>query len=287
MSSFLDLPPENKVIIYDFLLSSTRSSKEGILAGVNNFHRERTSGLARKKSVYRVQQNHIRFDGSGSTFLWRMIGARCNIHLADVSDLLFLAATCRLIRSEFLALAWSNADMTVRSPTLYMDLHCIFYDRLPYQICTFMRTLQIDADKDAWSPRQMLTTSGLVLRRLPHLKHLTVYIPRRGFGVPKLGYGRTLTLVTLRNLPLRIKINIFHYIAKEDYKKFMRNCTLEGLHHLRHQWNKLAEDWLFDLRARDGFKDYKRRIRQSKRMQEDQVADVLEATVELRSLSML
>jgi hypothetical protein len=60
-----------------------------------------------------------------------MIGVRYNIHLADVSDLLFLAATCRLLRSELLALAWSNADMTVRSPTLYMDLHCILYDRLP------------------------------------------------------------------------------------------------------------------------------------------------------------
>lgn len=131
MPSFLDLPPETRVIFYDSLLSSSRSSKERILAGVNNFHLERASGLVRKKSVYRVQHDHIRFDGSRSTFLWGMIGARCNIHLADVSDLIFLAATCRLPRSELLALAWSNADMAVRSPTLYMDLHCILYDRLP------------------------------------------------------------------------------------------------------------------------------------------------------------
>jgi hypothetical protein len=287
MPSFLDLLPETRVMIYDSLLNSSRSNKERILAGVNNFHLERTSGLVRKKSVYRVQHNHIRFDGSGSTFLWRMIEARCNIHLADVSDLLFLAATCQLLRSEILALAWSNADMAVRSPTLYMDLHCIFYDRLPYQICTFIRTLQIDADKDAWSPRQMLATSGLILRRLPHLKHLIVYLPRRVFGVSKPGHGRTLTLATLRMLPLRIRINIFHYVAKEDYKQFMRFRTLEWLHNLRQQWNKSADDWLFNLRARDGFKGYKRRTRQSKRMQEDQVPDILEATVELRSLSML
>jgi hypothetical protein len=287
MLSFLSLPPETRIIIYDLLLDSSRSSNARILAGVNNFRRQGTSSLVRHKSVYRVHQDHIRFDGSGSTFLWRLIGARCNIHLADIGDLLFLAATCRLLRSELLALAWSNADMAVRSPTLYMDLHYIFYDRLPHQICTFIQTLQIDADKDAWSPQQMFATSGLILRRLPHLKKLVIYIPRRVSGTHKKGHGRMLTLATLRILPLRITVKISHHIAKEDYKEFMRYRALTDFHNRRREWNKSADSWLLLLRARVNWLRQKRSGQQMRRKQEDQVADVLEATVELRSLGIL
>jgi hypothetical protein len=287
MLSFLSLPPETRIIIYDLLLNSSRSSNARILAGVNNFRREGTSSLVRHKSVYRVHQDHIRFDGSGSTFLWRMIGARCNIHLADIGDLLFLAATCRLLRAELLALAWSHADMAVRSPTLYMDLHCIFYDRLPHQICTLFQTLQIDADKDAWSPQQKFATSGLILRRLPHLKKLVVYIPRRVSSSHKKGHGRMLTLATLRIPPLRITVKISHYIAKEDYKDYMGYLTLTDLQNRRREWNKSAGNWLFILRARVNWLRQKRSARHMRRKQEDQVADILEGTVELRSLGRL
>jgi hypothetical protein len=89
---------------------------------------------------------------------------------------------------------------------------------------TALRNLYLHPDPaNRCRQRRLVTTTDArnfwtYLRRLPHLGHLTVYIPRRVFGVPKPGYGRTLTLATLRIPPLRIKIKVFHYIDKEATK---------------------------------------------------------------------
>jgi hypothetical protein len=282
MPSFLDLPPETRMAVYNILLGSSLLNTTRVLAGAKDDQR-----LECLKILCSIGQDDMLYDDTGTYVLWHYVGIRCNIHFADIDDLLHLASTCRLIRSELLALAWSNADITVRSHTLYMDLHCIFYDRLPYHICTFIRTLQLDARKDAWLPQQMAATCGLILRRLPHLRQVVVYIPRRVFGTHKKGYGRMLTLATLQALPLRITVNILHYIAPGDYDSYMRDHTRQEFHNFRRNWNKSADRWLGDLRARADRMRQKRRAKHVKTEQDGQVAGILEVTVKLRSLGML
>jgi hypothetical protein len=130
--------------VYDFLLQSSLTSGTRIIyLGDKPLHSKQLPGPVRHKVSYTTRKNQEPFTGVKIPGKGIILDAECDIQLMDLDALLYLAGTCRLIRSELLALAWSHADISINSPTLYMDLHYIFYDRLSSNACAFIRVLQV------------------------------------------------------------------------------------------------------------------------------------------------
>jgi hypothetical protein len=180
MLSFLDLPPETRMTVYNILLKSSLTGNMRILyTGDDPLRCVSGTNSVRHRLSYNTQQDRIAFIGNRIIKTQDTIDAECHINYAEIDDLLSLATTCRLLRSELLTLAWSNADISVSSPTLTTDLHCIFYNRLSSNACTFVRTLQVGIEEWAWSPQEIKNIAGLIRRRLPQLEQLTWNIPVR------------------------------------------------------------------------------------------------------------
>lgn len=288
MLSFLNLAPETRMTVYDFLLQSSLVSNKRISYISNNaLHQREPLGARRYKLPSTIHENHLTFKGNKAIKKEKVTGAECNIHLADIDDLLSLAGTCRLIRSEILALAWSNADLSITSPALLPDLHYIFLHRLSSNTSIFIRSLQIKIEPQAWSSKEMRTIVGLVHTRLPQLEELVLNVPIR--GVTRVGTGedyitRRDAFMALRGLPRKATVT-FHY------------WTVPGLSEQFHLWNggpgpdpehsRNMGRYFKNLRYGLDMKRKRRSGEQMKREQVDQVADVLEATVVLRSLGMV
>lgn len=139
MLSFTDLPPEVRLAIYNILLQSTLSKTTRI------YYLDRDPVDYGWLPSNRQSQSYSRICQEEDSF-WIHDMQRPKYDMHDIDDLLFLASSCRLLRAELLALAWSNADARILSPELYDDLHYIFYDRLSSVICRFIRTLQLVVD---------------------------------------------------------------------------------------------------------------------------------------------
>lgn len=149
MLSFLDLPPEVRLAIYRILLQSTLARNTRILySGTNPLRCGDTPHCIRHKQPFEhIARGLVSFLDARIIYARDIDRAKYNIHLADIDDLLFLAGTCRLLRSELLALAWSNADIHIESPESYNELDCIFYERLTSESCSFIRTLQYNVNQ--------------------------------------------------------------------------------------------------------------------------------------------
>lgn len=283
MFSFLSLPPETRMLVYDMVLRSCEMSTKRIsyISHHPLRYRENLSSAVRYKLPFMVHENHLTFKGIKAIKKEDITNAECNIHLADVDDLLCLASTCRLIRSEVLALAWSNADISITSPALLSDLHYIFLHRLSSNICTFVRTLQIKIENLAWPSEDMSRIVGLIHRRLPQLEELVLNIPIRLRSRRTKRNAQNDALMALRGLPREVTV-IFHYWTTQ-------NCFFsrpDGGRESMAEGSKNMDAYFKEIRYAIDMERKRRSDEHTKREQGDQVADVLEATVALRSLSM-
>ncbi|KAG9948766.1 hypothetical protein KCU85_g4740, partial [Aureobasidium melanogenum] len=283
MLPFLDLPPEIRLIIYKILLQYALAKDIRILYSGNNPLRCRDypHSIRHKQPFEHVAQDHIWFSDAKNLSAHETRIAQYNIHHADIDDLLFLASSCRLLRSELLALAWSNADIRIESPEAYKELRCVFYDRLTSETCNFIRTLHFNVDEDTWAPSESREIVELIIHRLPRLEQLIVNIvlrSRDGLFIKPL----TSSAAALDNLPLHVAIELRHHI----YRRLRPSRILPALAHLVAVRDKdeSATAQLQSLRTQISLIRQKRREEQLKKKQEDQVGDTLDATVEMRSL---
>jgi hypothetical protein len=282
MPSFLDLPPETRMAVYNILLNSALTKNTRILYTGNNSPRcKAVPHSIRHRLSYKIKQDQIAFIGNQIIKTKDIIDAECHIHHADIDDLLSLATTCRLLRSELLALAWSNADISVSSPTLTTDLHWIFHDRLSTNACNFVRTLQVKIEECSWSREEMGNIAGLIRRRLPQLEQLIVNIPNRSAATKQKAWALWNVMPVLRAVISHVALKFKYYCVPSTLFKYSRSPEQMWI------WNKIANEHLEAIRAEIGPVHRDRRDKRVRREQEYQVADVLEATVKLRCLDML
>ncbi|KAH0155143.1 hypothetical protein KCU67_g8836, partial [Aureobasidium melanogenum] len=279
MLSFLDLPPEIRSMIYKMLLQDTFAKDTRILYFGDNPLRSGVDPdrIRHKQPFERIcSQGDIEFLNTKSILARHIAMAEYIIHLADIDDLLFLAATCHLLRSELLALAWSNADVRVASPETYNELHCIFYDRLTIESCNFIRTLQLNVDGRKFLSPVTRKIVGLVRNRLVQLQQLTVCLfETYGAFEPYLSPG----VAALRSLPLHITVHLRYYTSIGS-----RNILCVFHRGIFRRRDKSKNTRLQSLRTKVSLIVQKRKEERAKQEQGDQTLDVLEATVEMRSL---
>ena len=283
MLSFLNLAPETRMTVYDFLLQSSLMSNKRISYISNNaLHQGEPPGARRYKLSFIIHENHLTFKGNRAIKKEKVTNAECNTHLADIDDLLRLASTCRLIRSELLALAWSNADISITSPALLPDMQYIFRHCLSSKTCTFIRTLQIKIEQYAWSSRDMRQVVGLVRTRLSHLEELVLNCPIRSHPTKAHIKPQSDALRALQGLPREVTVS-FHYWTTPN--RFSPGAS--GSSGPMPERSKNMDAYFKNMRYGPDTRRQKRKDELAKREQRDQVADVLEATIELRSLSMI
>jgi hypothetical protein len=281
MLFFLSLPPEIRMSVYDILLKSSVTSKTRILYVSNNtLHYKRLRGFVCYKRGCEIHENHIPFSGDKTIWIEEVIKAERNIHRAHVDDILCLASTCRLLRSELLAFAWSNADISVNSPNLSMDGAYIFFDRLSSNTSTFIRTLQIRIEQHAWKPRELRRTVSFLRSRLPQLKQLILNIVVRSPATKVHLRDRNYALMALQSVPRETTVEFRHYCVPNRRMQYVHKGAQPAMDEETNGYFETGRAGLDPIRQ-------KRSDERAKRKQEDQVADILEATVELRSLSIL
>jgi hypothetical protein len=277
MLSFTDLPPEVWMAIYNILLQSTLSKTTRI-----HYRDEDTFNYGDFPTI-RQSQFYIRTRREGKAIHIRDIRRpQYNIH--DIDDMLFIASTCRLLRAEILALAWSNADIRIRSLELFSDLRYIFYDRMSSESCGFISTLQFGVDLKVCPPSETKEIGVLIRRRLPQMKELTVYIhmdfdPDLGDLMP--------SVKALGVIPRHIAVEFKRCPAFDPHP------SAPSRRRPRYPpWAIVVYDRVYRsagtalrvLQAELNLISQKRREEQAKREFLDQVCHVLEATVKMRSL---
>lgn len=287
MLSFIDLPPEIRLAIYRLVLPFPPDKHERILYSNKDYLRCENTQIIRHKRSFpptktwtrRIYANHL-----GYTMY----------HHADIGKHLILASTCRLLRADLLALTWSDVDIQFQSPELYGDLHYVFYDRLSGVTCSFIRSLQFDVDERISSPSQTKEIAGFVRRRLPGLEQLTVIVIMsfESFNRHQKTNRLTPCLATLGILPLRVAIKFryhttYHPMGQSswarNYAQWRPHAT-PNYHNPHERAGGCAATALRALQTELSLTGQKRREEQAKRKSEDQVCDILEDTVEMRSL---
>ncbi|THX51831.1 hypothetical protein D6D06_07127 [Aureobasidium pullulans] len=270
----MSLPPEARSMVYDLLAPWSKPQQHRILYYGHNPLRARNlppptrsiqrSGLdPQDRIIFRSRSN---FHGSA------VKRAKRAVHLANIEDLLALAGACRLLRSEILSLAWSNADI--------YELTCIFDNRLSAECCNFIRTLRVEIKDTQWPPSEMKKMGQLITRRLPQLQTLFVAIrtdnSRSSSDPPQKG------LLALASVPLNVTIKILTYIPG-DIDLMMRNNGQFSDQQLRDHRKKQDGKYEANLLVTRS-KGQQRRVMQEHVKQQDVVGDLLEDTVEMRSL---
>lgn len=275
MLSFTDLPPEIRLAIYRLVLQSTVSKTTRI------YYRDQDTFDYGEFLYVRRSQSWMRTRRDEAPILACDIRRpRYSIH--DIDELLFLASTCRLLRSELLALAWSNADVRIQSQELYNDLRYILCHRWSRGCCGFIRTLQLGLDANTCKSSGTRKIAELIRHRLPQLEALTIYI-NMDFD-PRIE-DLTPSVRVLGILPVRVVV------------EFKRLLTLMSQY--QHPSRRRTPAWSVSnydrayitvgtavrvLQTKHGLKAQKRKEEQAKRRLEDQVGDILEDTIGMRSL---
>jgi hypothetical protein len=283
MLSFTDLPPEIRKAIYKIQLQSTLEKTTPVLySGQNPLRCGDTPHCIRHTQPFKrtVPDGPIEFLDARIIYARDIKRAKYNIHHADLDDLLPLASTCRLIRSDLLALAWYRAEIHVASPELYNELRCVFYDRLTTEACNFIRTLEIDVHEKDWLPSETRKIAGLIRSRLPHLEKLTVNII-----LPLIRHKRvpfTPGLAAFRILPASGAVDFNHDItvlmldptgSPRDLTSIVRSSAqrkpeIVALNSLRTKLSRIGQ---------------RRKERQEKRQLADQADNIFQARIKMRS----
>ncbi|KAK6005707.1 hypothetical protein QM012_007349 [Aureobasidium pullulans] len=143
---FTALSAEIRSLVYDILLQDTLSSNERLIY----------YGSCPKPQACNLPTGKL------------------YVHLADFSNLLRLAVTCKLLRSEILIIVWSNANIFIKFDDLARIMTHIFDDCRSTKCCHFFRTLQIDLPRLPKEPDDIREIVKLIHRRLPQLEELTL-----------------------------------------------------------------------------------------------------------------
>ncbi|KAI5237843.1 hypothetical protein E4T43_07827 [Aureobasidium subglaciale] len=215
MSSFTDLAPEIRTSVYNLLLRDSLANNQRILYYGRNPLRghqlSQTSGRCKRQYTLNTLER--------ITFVPE-VEARSVVHLEDIDDLLNLAATCRILRSDILAMAWSSADIYVWSDTLIKDLTCIFGHRLSTECCAFIHTLRLDIGERKWSLSAVNKTASLITSCLPQLQSLFLMIDYRS------DFRRAnepSSLMALAGLPPQITVIFRYYSSHVDFTRLPRS----------------------------------------------------------------
>ncbi|TIA06441.1 hypothetical protein D6C80_10327 [Aureobasidium pullulans] len=280
--SFLSLPPEIRMIIYNILLQSCLASNTRTLySGTNPLRCADTPHSIRHQQSYYVDpQDRICF--RRILYSCNIRNATYNIHHSNLDDLLSISATCRLIRSESLALIWSNADIHVKSPELSHELTWIFCNRLSWEACNFITTLHIHINQRSRSPShtEIMKSARSLIRQLLQLKLLVVemrisYLPKKDLPIPE--------LLALRILPMRVIVKVHHYFSDWSFKRFPNANRVQHVKNVREESNMWAEKALLAAREDVDLIRRKRRREREEKAKRDEVGEFLEDTLEMRS----
>ncbi|THY23081.1 hypothetical protein D6D00_06445 [Aureobasidium pullulans] len=284
--SFLSLPPEIRMIIYNILLQSCLASNTRTLySGTNPLLCADTPHSIRHQQSYHVDpQDRIRFHRS--LYFCNIRKATYKIHHSNLDDLISISATCRLIRSESLALIWSNADIHVKSPELSHELTWFFCNRLSWEACDFITTLHIHINQKTRSVSpspshtEITKSAGFLIRQLPQLKLLVVevcisYLPNKDLPIPE--------LLALRILPMRVTVKLHHYFSDWFLNRSLSANRLQQVDNVREESNIWAEKALLAAREDVDLVRRKRRGEREERAKRDEVGKFLEDTLEMRS----
>lgn len=288
MSSFIDLPPEIRLAIYKLVLPFPPHKHERILySNTDNLCHESTQIVRHKRSFRPTKSwtRRIYVHDLGYTMY----------HHADIDEHLVLASTCRLFRADLLALTWSNVDIQFQSPELHNDLSYVFSHRLSSETCSFIRSLQFDVDERISSPSETRKIAGFIRRRLPGLEQLTVIVMMsfERFNRHQKDNRLTPCLANLGILPLRVTIKFryhttYHFVDQSSRVRayYTRRDThaAPNDHNPHERADGCAATALRALQTELSLMGQKRREEQAKRKLGDQVCDILEDTMEMRSL---
>lgn len=280
MLSFTSLPPEVRMTIYNILLQSTLSKTTRIYyLDEDPVDYGYFPSIRQSQSFSRVRKDvrDIRVRDS----------RRPEYDIHDIDDLLFLANTCRLLRAELLALAWSNADVRIQSPELYSDLRYIFCDLLSSESCGFIRTLNLVVDLKICMRSEIEKIVGLIRHQLPRLEQLIVYI---NINLDRRPDDLSPSVRALGILPLHITVKLrcfpTRYLVSRCHRGRAPPNTSRPSMYVG--WTETAY-WSVNtalrvLQAELSLVGQERREKQAERESSDQVCDILEATTEMRSL---
>ncbi|KAG9685698.1 hypothetical protein KCU95_g12163, partial [Aureobasidium melanogenum] len=276
MSSFTTLAPEIRSLVYNELLQSSLSSEKRIVYECHCLKRctppcshDRMFSVLSKRGQVKVPKTMERL-----------------VHLADIGDLLNLAATCHRLRSEILGLAWSNADIHIRSTndkseTLIGYATNIFTNRLSPGCCNLIRTLHIDVPERTWKPDQMRALSTLVRDRLPEFKTLKVSIRRLG-AYEHLRHPQQ-ALSALANFPFHVAIIVRNNFSCNPFVILAMFLSPDGSVAAAVKRRDRSDQAHLDAVRSRG---QKRRKLKLKREKKDLLVDILDATAAMRSLAL-
>ena len=204
MLGFLDLPPELRDIIYDFLLAALNDNKKRVAYIIRT--QTKPGGSVRTTEWIRVKQEYEVSDRGLIKFRPRLdysrdaSRAKHIIHHNDIDDLFALASTHSKVRSEVLPLVWPNANiiLTASNKHLPSDLDTIFKHSLTAESCNLVTALQFDVGRSDWQPCKTKAMSQFLSNQLPKLKIVMVYVARTGRPEPKQIFGGIKSLAHMR-----------------------------------------------------------------------------------------
>lgn len=270
------------MIIYNILLQSCLASNTRTLySGINPLRCGDTPhSIRHHQSYYLGPEEHIYFLSSKILYSIDIGKATYSIHHSNLDDLFCISAACRLIRSESLALIWSNADNHVKLPVLSNELTWIFCNRLSWEACNFVTTLHIHISRKTHSPSQseMTKSAGFFIRQLSQLKLLVVelrisFSAKKDVPIPE--------LMALRMLPMGVVVKVHHYISDRFLKRFPNANRV--FKNVREESNMWAEKALLAAREDVDLIRRKRRGEREEKAKRDEVGEFLEDTLEMRS----
>ncbi|KAI5198581.1 hypothetical protein E4T39_06673 [Aureobasidium subglaciale] len=253
MAFFTDLAPELRLIIYDHLLQDAFASNKRVVYSFEDGQQTDVE-LMNMLSIFEGDDSDLDEDNVPVTawtrdtmeyeqdrtvritslvdvlFRYGPDVRKRAVHHVNIDDLLAVASTCRLVRSEVLRIAWSNADISVYTPEngFKDDIQYIFGHCLSEETCKMILTLYIDVGKSDWSAACVSETARFITKRLPNLKVLTIAISHRYTtgGDEVLDTG----LMALTSLPLTISIEIVAYVhAQVLAQRQLLNCAILGI----------------------------------------------------------
>ncbi|KAI5204696.1 hypothetical protein E4T39_03473 [Aureobasidium subglaciale] len=270
MSPFTGMAPEIRTSVYNILLHDSLINDQRILYYGRNplrgHHTSQTSGRLKRQYLLDAQDRIAFVPGSK---------ARRVLHLDDIDNLLNLAATCHLLRSDILAMAWSNADIYVGSDTLFKDLTCVFKNRLSTECCAFIRTLRLDIGEEEWSLSQVNKTAGLITSCLPQLQSLFLATTH---GSVVRERDRPSGLKALASLSPHVTV-IFRYNLRPSIFEAMQRAG--SVRAWADQENERSFTELLTLRT----KSHRRRKMRAEKELRNEVGSFLQDTVVLRALT--
>jgi hypothetical protein len=157
--------------------------------------------------------------------------------------------------------------------------------------CRLIRTLQFDIDERLCSPSEIRRIAGLVRRRLPGLEQLTVVIIMSFQSFNRRMDNNYLTpgLAGLGILPLHVTVKFryhttYHAVSRSSVHAPRNSQPAPNYLNPYERAGGWAATTLRAIQIELSLIGQKRREEQAKRERRNQVCDILEATIKLRSL---